>query len=227
MLIGYARVLTARGVPELTRFAEIPPTSSRTHSIADSSRTAQSVSTAWHTVQVLIEETVTYLEMTSPDQLRPGRTAPTPVEMVKLDQAAAPVLRRTYTRIAAPLNWQSRRTWSDAQWEQLLARPNVHAWIARAGDEVAGVVELEVQPGGDVEITVFGLVPEFVGKGFGAHLLAVGTRLAWTVNPLDGHPVRRVWLHTSSRDHPHAKPNYERRGFRPCRIEQRQREIVT
>jgi hypothetical protein len=40
-------------------------------------------------------------------------------------------------------------------------------------------------------------------------------------------PVRRVWLHTSSRDHPHAKPNYERRGFRPFRTEQRRRDIVT
>jgi GNAT superfamily N-acetyltransferase len=174
---------------------------------------------------VLVEETVTYLEMTSADQLRPGRPAPAPVEMVKLDPAAASLLRQTYARIAAPLNWQSRRTWSYAQWHQLLARPEVHAWVARVGDEVAGVVELEAQPGGDVEIAVFGLVPEFIGRGFGAHLLTVGTTLAWRVEPPDGDRVRRVWLHTSSRDHSHAKPNYERRGFRPFRTERRQREI--
>jgi hypothetical protein len=64
---------------------------------------------------MLIEETVTYLEMTAAEQLRPGRRPPAPVEMVKLDQAAASVLRRTYAQIATPLNWQSRRTWSDAQ----------------------------------------------------------------------------------------------------------------
>jgi GNAT superfamily N-acetyltransferase len=172
-----------------------------------------------------IEETVTYLEMTSPDQLRPGRLAAAPVELVKLDQAAASVLRWTYAQIAAPLNWQSRRTWSDEQWEQLLARPEVHAWIAWVGDQVAGLVELQVRSGGDVEIAVFGLVPAFIGKGFGAHLLTVGTRLAWKVEPPDGDRVRRVWLHTSSRDHPHAKPNYERRGFRPFLTERRQREI--
>jgi hypothetical protein len=40
------------------------------------------------------------------------------------------------------------------------------------------------------------------------HLLTVGTRLAWELGPLGGVRVRRVWLHTSSRDHPHAKPNY-------------------
>jgi GNAT superfamily N-acetyltransferase len=95
------------------------------------------------------------------------------------------------------------------------------------GDEIAGMVELEAQPGGDVEIVVFGLVPEFIGRGFGAHLLTVGTGLAWKLEPLDGGFVRRVWLHTSSRDHPYARPNYERRGFRPFRTERRQREIPT
>jgi GNAT superfamily N-acetyltransferase len=101
----------------------------------------------------------------------------------------------------------------------------VRAWIAQVGGEVAGVVEVEAQPGGDVEITVFGLVPDFIGRGFGAHLLTMGTRLAWKVEPPYGTRVRRVWLHTSSRDHPHAKPNYERRGFCPFRTERRQREI--
>jgi ribosomal protein S18 acetylase RimI-like enzyme len=174
---------------------------------------------------MLVQETVTYLEMTSAELLRPGRPASAPVELVKLDQADASLLRRTYVRIAAPLHWQSRRTWSDAHWRQLLTRPQVHAWIARVGGEVAGMVELEAQPGGDVELAVFGLVPEFIGRGFGAHLLTVGTRLGWTVEPPDGARVRRVWLHTSSRDHPHAKPNYERRGYRQFRTERRQREL--
>jgi hypothetical protein len=138
---------------------------------------------------MLIEETVTYLEMTAAEQLRPGRLPPAPVQMVELDQAAASVLRRTYARIAVPLNWQSRRTWSDAQWAQRLARSPVHAWIARVGEEVAGMVELEAQGGGDVEIVVFGLVPEFVGRGFGAHLLTVGTGLAWELEPLDSARV--------------------------------------
>ena len=41
-------------------------------------------------------------------------------------------------------------------------------WIGRVDGEVAGMVELELQSGGDVEIVVFGLVPEFVGQGFEA-----------------------------------------------------------
>jgi hypothetical protein len=118
---------------------------------------------------MLVEETVTYLEMTAPDQLRPGRPAPAPVEMDKLDRASWPLLKSTYERIAAPLNWQGRRArpdaWPDEKWEELLAHSSVHAWIARVGGEVTGLVELVVQPGGDVEIAVFGLVPEFGARG--------------------------------------------------------------
>jgi GNAT superfamily N-acetyltransferase len=180
---------------------------------------------------MLVDETVTYLEMTAPDQLRPGRPAQAHVEMDKLDRVSWPLLKATYERIGAPLNWQSRRAgpgaWSDEQWEDLLANPEVHTWIARVGGEVAGLVELEVRPGGEVEIAVFGLVPEFMGRGLGSQFLTLATKLAWNVESPDGGPVRRVWLHTSSRDHPHAKPNYERRGFRAFRTERRQREILT
>jgi hypothetical protein len=35
--------------------------------------------------------------------------------------------------------------------------------------------------------------------------------------------VSRVWLHTFTKDHPHALPNYHRRGFRTFKIEQRER----
>lgn len=173
---------------------------------------------------MLVEETVTYLEMTSPDQLVPGRLPPAPVRLEKLDRASLPLLRSTQARIGAPHNWTTS-AWSDEQWEDWVSRPGLQTWIAWVDDEVAGMVELQVQPGGDVEIVVFGLVPEFVGKGFGGHLLTLGTRLAWDAASFDGTATRRVWLHTSSRDHPHARRNYERRGFRPFRTEHRRREV--
>ena len=47
------------------------------------------------------------------------------------------------------------------------------------------------QPGGEVEIKTFGLLPE----------------------------VTRVWLHTQTSDHPHALSNYHGRGFRTFKTE--------
>jgi GNAT superfamily N-acetyltransferase len=181
------------------------------------------------TMQVV--ETVTFLEMTSPTRLRPSRPAPAPVKMDEVGEESASLLRSTFDRIGAPYNWQIRRVgpnaWSDERWAERLSEPGVHAWVGRVAGEIAGMVEVEAQPDGDVEIVVFGLVPELIGKGFGANLLTVATRLAWQTEPLDSRPIQRVWLHTCSRDHPHALPNYRRRGFRPFRIEQQPREILT
>jgi hypothetical protein len=64
-------------------------------------------------------------------------------------------------------------------------------------------------------------VPEFVGLGFGSDFLTQVTELAWTAVLPDGSPTSRVWLQTSSRDHPNALPNYEARGFRVFRTERR------
>ena len=51
---------------------------------------------------MLVEETITYLEMTTPDQLVPGRLPPTAIDMERHDRASLPLLRSTYARIGAP-----------------------------------------------------------------------------------------------------------------------------
>ncbi|MGH3544852.1 MAG: GNAT family N-acetyltransferase [Mycobacteriales bacterium] len=163
--------------------------------------------------------------MRSANQLKPGRPGPLPVALEQHDISSLSLLSATYARIGAPHSWVSRPAWSPEKWEEWLSRPGLRSWLPRIGGQIAGMVELEAQPKGDVEIVVFGLVPEFVGKGFGGHILTLGTRLAWKLEATDGTPTRRVWLHTSSMDHPHAKPNYEARGFHMFRTEQKQREI--
>lgn len=164
---------------------------------------------------------VTFLEMTAPTQLLPARHPPAPLEMEEAGPAAAPLLRSIYLRIWGALASGGRMCWADAQWEEELVRRGVRAWVARVGGELAGLVELEIGPDGDVGIVVFGLVPELTGRGFGGALLAWATQTAWALRSQSGGPMKRVWLQTSSDDHPHALPNYERRGFRVFRVEQR------
>jgi GNAT superfamily N-acetyltransferase len=175
---------------------------------------------------VLIEETVTCLEMTSPDQLVPGRAPPAPIHLLEAGAGSASLVRSAYERIAEPHGWLGRAAWSDEEWKELLLRPEIRVWVALFEEAVAGMVELECQARNEVGINVFGLVPELVGKGYGGHLLTVATRLAWRIQAPTGDATTRVWLQTSSRDHPHALPNYERRGFRIFHTERRQREVL-
>ncbi|MFG1647749.1 GNAT family N-acetyltransferase [Amycolatopsis sp. NPDC049252] len=152
-----------------------------------------------------MEEIVTQLEMTAADQLNP---AP-PVDGVTLRAVeASPLIRDLHVRIGTPYRWPSAER-TDGEWAQWLAEPRRRYRLVEYRGEVAGAADFESQDGDDVEITTFGLLPEFVGKGFGGYALTLVVADAWAVPG-----ARRVWLHTSTLDHPNALPNYLRRGFR-------------
>jgi GNAT superfamily N-acetyltransferase len=157
---------------------------------------------------------VTSLEMTSPADLVRGRPAPAEITFDEAGPETADLVRDTYNRIWAPLAAVGRTRWSAEQWARELARPPVHAWLARIRDEVAGLAELETEAGDVVGIVVFGLVPEFVGRGFGAAFLTGVVERAWGLSTSPGGTPVRVWLETSSLDHAHALGNYTSRGFR-------------
>jgi GNAT superfamily N-acetyltransferase len=168
-----------------------------------------------------MDEIVTCLEMTAPTQLVPARRPPARLELEEVGPAAAPLVRSIYVRIWDALASGGRMDWSDVQWEDELSRPRVRAWVARVEGELAGFVELEPEPNGDVGIEVFGLVPEFIGNGFGGALLTWATKIAWELTSQSGGSTKRVWVQTSSGDHSYALPNYERRGFRIFRVDRR------
>jgi len=168
-----------------------------------------------------VRETVTFLEMTSPDQIVPGRSGPAPIHLEEVGPDESSLLRDVYVRVAAAVGWAGRSVWPDQQWKDELSLPGVRAWLSRVHDEVAGILELEADPEGNVGIVIFGLLPEFLGKGFGGAFLTHATRLAWQMVSPSGTPTKRVWVQTSSRDHPHALPNYEKRGYRTFRSELR------
>jgi GNAT superfamily N-acetyltransferase len=77
----------------------------------------------------------------------------------------------------------------------------------------AGYAEVRKDSDGSVELAYFGLVPEYVGRGLGKHLLSVVVERIWEEG------TGRIWLHTCTLDHPSALPNYLKRGFVPFRTE--------
>jgi GNAT superfamily N-acetyltransferase len=159
-------------------------------------------------------EVLTYLQMISPDDLRPAPKPPVVLEVQKVDRSS-PLIRRTTVGIGRAHQWPSQG-WDDQQWQTYLRRPHLWHWVACIDGTPAGLLSLDVPPGGEVEVDTFGLLPDHIGQGLGSHFLTVGVRLAWAVAPA----VSRVWLHTASRDHRHALSNYEGRGFRRYKLEE-------
>ncbi|MFI8347326.1 GNAT family N-acetyltransferase [Streptomyces sp. NPDC085596] len=156
------------------------------------------------------------LEQTSPADLLPA-AAPEgdAVRIVRAEVPSPEFSRFLYASVGGDIRWTDRLGWTHARWREYLGRPGVETWVAYERGTPAGYVELEATDEGVVEIAYFGLLPAFRGRRIGGHLLSVGTARAWDLATRwpDLAPVKRVWLHTCSKDGPYARDNYLRRGF--------------
>jgi GNAT superfamily N-acetyltransferase len=161
-----------------------------------------------------VEVTTWSLEMRDAADLKPARA---PAVAVSIERAEVPqpeLNRFLYTAVGGNWYWLGRLPWTYERWMAWLDRAEVETWVARCAGSPAGYFELERQEGGDVEIAYFGLLPQYIGKGIGGHLLTSTIQRAWA---LDG--TRRVWVHTCSLDHPSALANYQARGLEVFEVE--------
>ncbi|MGK5530002.1 GNAT family N-acetyltransferase [Streptomyces sp. URMC 129] len=160
------------------------------------------------------------LEQTSPADLPSGTGTGTGTEgtvrTVRAEVPSPEFSRFLYTAVGGDIHWTDRLGWDYGQWRAFLERPGVETWVAYDRGTPAGYVELDPQDEGAVEISYFGLLPAFRGRGIGGPLLSFGTARAWDLAERwpGREPTRRVWVHTCSKDGPFALENYRRRGFR-------------
>lgn len=149
---------------------------------------------------------VWHVEITDSGQITPP-LPDTPYELRRGATCLPELNRMLYVAVGAQWLWYERLGWSYQKWQRFLSRPNTQTWVAYNGATPVGYFELEAQPAGAAEICYFGLLPEFIGKGFGGHLLRDAIDKAWQLGG------KRIWLHTCTLDHPRALPNYQARGF--------------
>lgn len=168
--------------------------------------------------------TRTYLELNAPGRFR-AAFGDFPDLRVERPARPSPALyRQCYRTVGAAHRWRDRWDWSDEEIRAHLADPDIAFHVAMRAGALAGYYELRrVADDHSVEVAYFGLVPDAVGRGLGRHLLSCAVRDAWALPP----PPVRVWLHTSTLDHPHALPNYVARGFVPYKAEQYEVDSAT
>jgi len=148
-------------------------------------------------------------------QLRPDSRLPSALSVRHVEAKDYHVGRALYEEVGAAWLWIDRLSWSDAVWRDYYASPGIELHVACEGTEIAGYFELAADGRGNVEIAYIGLRQGFIGRGLGALLLIAAVERAWDAG------ARRVWVHTSSRDHRYALANYVARGFRIYKQETR------
>lgn len=161
---------------------------------------------------------ITYLEMAAPGDLRPARTSGVIAQKVELP---CPELNRFfYTAVGGPWYWVDLLPWDYATWERLVTNPAFETWMGMVQGTPVGYFELVRLPDDDsVEIVHFGLLPRFIGKGYGGDLLTQAVQRAWALGP------SKVVLNTNVLDSAHALANYLARGFRIVREETVQKTL--
>lgn len=157
--------------------------------------------------------------MRSPGQLRPKRAG----KRFQIREQKEPnwlFNRDLYFAVGEQWHWIDKRPWTDAQWKEYAAEPELRTFAAYHDDALAGYYELRQGGEGSVEIAYFGLLPEFIGRGLGGALLTSAIEEAWSPRSIRGIVPKRVWVHTCNRDHPQALANYQSRGMVIYKVEE-------
>lgn len=156
-----------------------------------------------------VANVVTYLEMTERPPPRSGGATGADLELRSFPDADVAAYRALYRRVGEPWLWTSRLVMADADLRAILADPQVAIFFLHRGGEAVGLLELDFRETAECELAFFGLVPDAVGQGLGRFLMNAALAKAWE------RPIRRLWVHTCTFDHPGALDFYQRSGFRP------------
>ena len=113
-----------------------------------------------------------------------------------------------YKQVGKKHRWVDRLSWSDEKWIKYISNKNLETYVISVNDDLAGFFELLYNPElKETEISYFGLLEEYIGKGIGGYALSVALKKSFQKN------INRVWLHTCTLDHPNALKNYIARGM--------------
>ena len=154
--------------------------------------------------------TISFLEMRE----RPKRRyVPSPGGKLALMRASPPTVafyRHLYELVGETWFWWERRVLSDNDLDKIIRDPQVEIYVLYIDGVPAGFSEINLRrrpTHGIAEISYLGLVPTFIGRGYGNYLLN------WTIDAAWQHKPRVVTVNTCTLDHPHALSFYQRSGF--------------
>lgn len=160
---------------------------------------------------------ITYLEM----ERAPSRsTRPRRLETLSVVRASYPTTsfyRYLYNTVGERWLWYERRKLSDSELTEIIHDPNVEIYVLYLEGVPAGFVELTKLEDSNIDISYFGLIPEFIGRGLGPWFLDWAVGKAWVSKP------GKLLVNTCNLDHPKAIAVYQKAGFKPVR---QHREII-
>ena len=114
-----------------------------------------------------------------------------------------------YRGIGKKHRWVDRLSWSNDTWINYLNNKNLYTCVLKKNDDLVGYYEkIYYEESNEFEIAYFGIMEEYIGKGYGGFLLSEALESCLK------EKVSRIWVHTCSLDHENAIKNYLARGMK-------------
>lgn len=127
--------------------------------------------------------------------------------------------RNYYYGVGATFNWLDRMVMEDDLLFSKINADNTDIFVFYVQEKPAGFAEF-IKEKDYTEILYFGLLPGFIGKGFGYYFLQQVIQQAWNYQP------KWIQLNTCTLDHPNALPVYKKAGFTEVKKATAQRRVM-
>ena len=170
-----------------------------------------------------VDYRVTYLEM----QARPAHDWPSlpmegpPASLMCAEDPPVWYFRALYDAVGRDHAWEDMQAEPDAVVARWLGDPAVRLWtLVRAGWP-QGFFVLDATAAEETVLSLLGLVPQAVGRGYGRYLVRTAVLTAW-----ERPGLQRLKVNTCSLDHPRALAVYQQAGFEVVRTEERSRVLT-
>jgi GNAT superfamily N-acetyltransferase len=155
-----------------------------------------------------VASVVTCLEMLEKPALTPA-PLPAGVTLERVHRPGLDAYRALFRLVGSDWLWTSRIFMSDEELGAVLGDEAVEVYVVRREGRDIGLMELDFREPGQCELAFLGLDSANTGKGLGRALINRAIDEAWS------RPIRRLWVHTCTFDHPSALGFYVRWGFTP------------
>ena len=159
-----------------------------------------------------------YLEINSINELKAKRTLSDDFTLSEAEKSKFDLNKFFYKQIGKKHQWVDRLIWQDKNWIEYVSNKNLRTFILKKNNDFVGYFELLFNKN-DCEIVYFGILEEFIGKGYGGFLLSEAIRIGFK-------NANRIWVHTCSLDHPNAIENYKSRGMKVFKTEILKRKVI-
>ena len=159
-----------------------------------------------------------YLEINSINELKAKRTLSDDFTLSEAEKSKFDLNKFFYKQIGKKHQWVDRLIWQDKNWIEYVSNKNLKTFILKKNNNFVGYFELLFNKN-ECEIAYFGILEEFIGKGYGGFLLSEAIRIGFK-------NANRIWVHTCSLDHPNAIENYKSRGMKVFKTQILKRKAI-